>query len=74
MNSKDKLITCYQKDDTLRLRIDYHSINNNTAVNQYQLPRIYDIFNDHLGVSMVYRKLYLATGYHQLAKETNTHL
>ena len=48
--------------------IDYHSINNNTVVNQYPLPRIDDIL-DHLGGSMVYSKLDLATGYHQLAIE-----
>ena len=48
--------------------IDYHSINNNTVVNQYPLPRIDDIL-DHLGGSMVYSKLDLATGYYQLAIE-----
>ena len=48
--------------------IDYHSINNNTVVNQYPLPRIDDIL-DRLGGSMVYSKLDLATGYHQLAIE-----
>ena len=48
--------------------IDYHSINKNTIANQYPLPRIDDILN-YLGRSMVYSKLYLATGYHQLAIE-----
>ena len=48
--------------------MDYHSINNNTVVNQYLLPRIDNIL-DHLGGSMVYRKLDLATGYQQLAIE-----
>ena len=46
--------------------IDYCSINNNTVVNQYTLPRKDDII-DHLGESMVYIKIDLATGYHQLA-------
>ena len=53
--------------------IDYHSINNNTVVNQYPLPRIDDILN-RLGGSIVYSKLDLATGYHQLAIEPNKHL
>ena len=57
-----------KKDGTLRMCIDYHSINNNTVVNQYPLPRIDDIL-DRLGGSMVYSKLDLATGYHQLAIE-----
>ena len=48
--------------------IDYCSINNNTVVNQYPLPRIDDII-DRLDGSMVYSKLDLATGYHQLALE-----
>ena len=48
--------------------IDYHSINNNTILNYYQLPRIDDIIYC-LGGSMVYIKLDLATAYHQLAIE-----
>ena len=48
--------------------IEYRSINNNTVVNQNPLLRIDDIL-DRLGGSMVYSKLYLATGYHQLAIE-----
>ena len=49
--------------------IDYHNINNNTVVNRYLIPRIYEII-DHLGISMVYSKLDLATGHHQLAIES----
>ena len=41
-----------KKDVTLRMCIDYQIINNNTIVNQYPLPRIYDIL-DCLGRSMV---------------------
>ena len=48
--------------------IDYHSINNNTVVNRYPLPRIDDILY-RLGGSMVFSKLDLAAGYHQLAIE-----
>ena len=48
--------------------IDYHSINNKTVVYQYPLPRIDDII-DFLGGYIVYIKLDLATGYHQLAIE-----
>ena len=40
-----------KKDGTLRIRIDYHSINNNTVVNEYSMPRINNIL-DCLGVSM----------------------
>ena len=46
--------------------IDYRSINNNTIVNQYPLP-IIDYIIDCLGGSMVYSKLDLAIGYHQIA-------
>ena len=52
-----------KKDGTLRMCIDYHSINNNTVVNQYPPPRIDDII-DCLGGSIFYSKLDLATGYH----------
>ena len=55
-----------KRDGTLRMCIDYCSINNNTIINQYPLPRIDDIL-DCLGGSMVYIKLNSATGYHQLA-------
>ena len=79
MNARDKLIICHQKaglslvqvntkDGTLRMCIDYRSINNSTIVNQYPLLRI-DNFLDRLGGYMVYSKLDLATGYHQLAIE-----
>ena len=62
-----------KKDGTLRMCIDYRSINNNTVVNGYKLPRIDDII-DRLAGSMVYSKLDLATGYHYLAiKPTKTY-
>ena len=48
--------------------IDYHSINYNTVVDQYPLPRIDGILN-YSGRSLVYSKLDLATGCHQLSIE-----
>ena len=52
-----------KKDGIFRMYIDYNSINNKTIVNQYPLPKIDNIL-DHLGGSIVYSKLYLATGYY----------
>ena len=46
----------------MRIFIDYHSLNNNTAVYQYPLPRTNNILT-FLGGSTVYSELDLATGY-----------
>ena len=57
-----------KKDVTLRMCVDYHIVNNNIVVNKYPIPRIDDSL-DHLGGSIVYSKLDLAAGCHQLAIE-----
>ena len=66
MNTTISSLLLKKKDGTLRMCIDYCSINNSTVVNQYPLPRK-DGIRDYLGGFMVYSKLDLATGYHQLA-------
>ena len=54
-----------KKYKTLRLCIDYQLLNRVTIKNQYQLSRIYDLF-DQLRGARVYFKIDLHIGYHQL--------
>ena len=54
-----------KKDGSLRLCIDYRELNRVTIRNQYPLPRIDELF-DQLQGSLVYSKIDLRSGYHQL--------
>ena len=54
-----------KKDGSLRLCIDYRQLNRVTIRNQYPLPRIDELF-DQLQGSLVYSKIDLRSGYHQL--------
>ena len=54
-----------KKDGTMRLCIDYRQLNNMTIKNQYPLPRIDDLF-DQLRGDMVFSKIDLRSGYHQV--------
>ena len=52
-----------KKIEILRIYIDYYSINTNSVVNEYLLPRIGNTPN-YLGISLVYSKLVLTTSCH----------
>ena len=54
-----------KKDKTLRLCIDYRQLNRVTIKNRYPLSRIDGLF-DQLRGALVYSKIDLRTGYHQL--------
>ena len=54
-----------KNDGCLRLYIDYKELNKVTIRNQYQLPRIDDLFDQLLGAK-VFSKIDLWSGYHQL--------
>jgi hypothetical protein len=54
-----------KKDGTLRMCVDYRSLNEVTVKNKYPLPRIDDLF-DQLNGACVFSKIDLRSGYHQL--------
>src|SRR6187551_3465250 len=54
-----------KKDGTLRMCVDYRSLNEVTIKNKYPLPRIEDLF-DQLRGAKVFSKIDLRSGYHQL--------
>ena len=54
-----------KKDGTMRLCIDYRQLNKMTIKNRYPLPRIDDLF-DQLSGNMVFSKIDLRSGYHQV--------
>ena len=54
-----------KKDGTLRMCVDYREVNKVTIKNKYPLPRIDDLF-DQLKGALVFSKIDLRSGYHQL--------
>jgi hypothetical protein len=54
-----------KKDGSMRLCIDYRSLNEVTIKNKYPLPRIEDLFDQMRGPK-VFSKIDLRSGYHQL--------
>ena len=52
-------------DGFLRLCVDYRELNKLTKKNRNPLPRIDDLFDQLVGLT-VFSQLYLATGFHQL--------
>jgi hypothetical protein len=54
-----------KKDKSMRMCVDYHSLNEVTIKNKYPLPRIDDLF-DQLKKVKYFSKVDLRSGYHQL--------
>ena len=59
-----------KKDDSLRMCIDYRSLNEVTIKNKYPLPRIDDLF-DQLKDAKYFSKIDLRSGYYQLKIQLN---
>jgi len=55
------VVLVLKKDGTMRMCIDYRSLNKNTIKNRYLIPRIYEL---HGAVS--FSKFDLPYGYHQI--------
>jgi hypothetical protein len=62
-----------KKDRSWNIFIDYHQLNKATIKNQYPLSRINDLFDQMKGV-MVFSKIDLRSGYHQLRIKEMTSL
>nr|ABA97610.1 retrotransposon protein, putative, Ty3-gypsy subclass [Oryza sativa Japonica Group] len=58
-----------KKDGSMRMCVDYRSLNEVTIKNKYPLPRIDDLF-DQLKGAKVFSKIDLRLGYHQLKIRT----
>ena len=59
-----------KKDGSLRMCIDYRSLNKATIKNMYPLPRIDDLF-DQLKDAKYFSKIDLRSGYYQLKIQLN---
>ena len=54
-----------KKDSTMRMCVDFRTLNSNTILDRYPIPRIDDLL-DRLHGSAVYSKIDLRAGYHQV--------
>ncbi|RDX89253.1 hypothetical protein CR513_29042, partial [Mucuna pruriens] len=54
-----------KKDESMRLCVDYHKLNNVTIKNKYTLPKIDDLMHQLVG-ACIFSKIHLRLGYHRI--------
>jgi hypothetical protein len=59
------IVLVMKKDGTMRMCIDYHSLNKKTIKNRYPIPRIDKLMNELHG-AVFFSKIDLCFGYHQI--------
>jgi hypothetical protein len=59
------IVLVMKKDGTMRMCIDYHSLNKKNIKNQYPIPRIDKLMNELYG-TVFFSKIDLCSGYHQI--------
>jgi hypothetical protein len=55
----------HKKDGTLKMCVDYRTLNKVTVKNRYPLPRIDDLF-DRLSTAKMFSRIDLCSGYYQI--------
>jgi hypothetical protein len=68
---RSPIVPVRKKDGSLRMCIDYRSLNSVTQVDAYQMPRIDELF-DTIATGRIFSKLDAYSGYHQIEMDPSS--